>query len=82
MLVIGEAVRHYNAYAIQCYSRDGVPSGEHVTIRAALLPLVARYSELQVTDFGPKKLRQVREDMIALDWSRRSMNKAVSVIKR
>jgi integrase len=82
VLMIGEAVAHYNAHALQYYSRDGVPTGEHVTIRAALRPLLSRYAELPVTDFGPKKLKLVREDMIKLDWSRRTINKAVSIVKR
>ena len=41
MLLIGEAAEHYEAHALRYYSRDGVPTGEHITIRAALRPLLA-----------------------------------------
>ena len=80
--MIGEVVKHYSDQTLEYYSGDGVPTGEHVTIRAVLRPLLARYAELPVTEFGPKKLKQVRDDMIKLDWSRRTINKAVSIVKR
>jgi len=37
---------------------------------------------LLASEFGPKKLKMVREDMIALGKSRRYINKAVSIVKR
>jgi integrase len=80
-LLVGECVERFYAHSRLYYARDGVPTGEHTTIRYALRPLTKRFKELPVTEFGPKKLKQVREDMIALDWSRRSINKAVNRIK-
>src|SRR5262249_7945873 len=47
-----------------------------------LQPLVTRFSRLPVTEFGPKRLKQVRDDMIELEWSRRYCNKATAIIKR
>ena len=45
-------------------------------------PLIKRFADLPVTEFGPKRLKQVRDDMIKLDWSRRYCNKATAIIKR
>jgi len=59
-----------------------VPTGEHETIRCCLRFLTNRYAELLASEFGPKKLKMVREDMIALGKSRRYINKAVSIVKR
>ena len=63
------ALRVLQEHAQTYYTRDGVPTGEHITIRGALRPLVKRFSELPVTEFGPKKLKQLREDMIELNWT-------------
>jgi hypothetical protein len=82
MPLIGEVVLLYLAHAEEYYVRDGIATGEHVTIRCTLVPLTARYAELPVTAFGPKKLKQVQQDMVELNWSRRYINKATSIVKR
>ncbi len=81
-LLVGELALRYLAHAKAYYAREGVPTGEHVTIRSSLAPLTKRFADLPVTDLGPKKLKQVREDMIARGWSRKYCNKATSIIKR
>jgi hypothetical protein len=81
-LMVGEVTTRFQKHAEKYYARDGVPTGEHVTIRCSLRPLVKRFAELPVTEFGPKRLKQVRDDMIKLDWSRRYCNKATAIIKR
>ena len=82
VLLVGECVLRYQAHARTYYTRDGVPTGEHVTIRNALRPLTKRFAELPVTEFGPKKLKQLREDMIAHNWPRYYVNRATAIIKR
>jgi integrase len=82
VLMVGECVLRFQEHARTYYTRDGVPTGEHVTIRNALRPLTKRFGELPVTEFGPRKLKQLRDDMIALDWTRYYVNKATSIIKR
>jgi integrase len=79
--LVGEAAEHYEAHALDYYSRDGAPTGEHTTIRYALRPLLWRFRDLKVTEFGPKKLKEVRDDMIKLGWSRSTINKSVNRIK-
>jgi integrase len=82
VLLVGECVLRYQEHARTYYAREGVPTGEHVTIRKALRPLTKRFAELPVTEFGPKKLKQLREDMIALNWTRYYVNKATAIVKR
>jgi integrase len=81
-MLVGEVILLYIDHAEKYYSRDGVPTGEHVTIRSALTPITARFAELPVTALSPKKLKQVREDMIRLGWTRYTINKAISIAKR
>jgi integrase len=81
-LLVGEVTLRYFKHAQRYYVRGGVPTGEHVTIRSSLKPLTKRFGELPAAEFGPKKLKIVREDMINLGWSRRYVNKAVCIIRR
>ncbi len=82
VLMVGECVARFSEHARTYYARDGVPTGEHVTIRCSLRPLVKRFGELPVTELGPKKLKALREDMIELGWTRYYINKATSITKR
>ncbi len=81
-LLVGEIVLRFFTHAKTYYVKGGTPTGEHVTIRCCLRPLVKRFGELPASEFGPKRLKLVREDMIKLGWSRRYVNKAVSIVKR
>lgn len=81
-LLVGDVVLRFYEHAKGYYARNGVPTGEHVTIRCCLRPLARRFGELPARELGPKRLKQVREDMIALGWSRRYVNKATSIVKR
>ena len=81
-LLVGEIVLRYLAHARAYYVQDGDPTGEHVTIRSSLKPLTKRFADLPAREFGPKKLKLVVADMIALNWNRRYINKASSIVKR
>jgi integrase len=80
--LVGEVVLLYLAHAERYYARDGIPTGEHVTIRCTLGPLVDLFADLPISEFGPKKLKQVQQAMVNLSWSRRYINKATGIIKR
>jgi len=80
--LVGEVVLRYQAHAETYYARDGVPTGEHVTIRCALRPLTKRFDDLPVNQFTPAKLEQVQEDMIKLGRSRSYVNKSCNIIRR
>ena len=42
VLLVGDAVLQFNAPALTYYARDGVATGEHLTVRCALRPLTKR----------------------------------------
>ncbi len=82
-LMVGECIERYQAHAQRYYVHaDGSQTGEALTIRVLLRPVVKKFAELPARDFGPKKLKQVREDLIAMGWTRYSINKSTSVTKR
>jgi integrase len=81
-ILVGQVVLKYFEHAQRYYVRDGVPTGEHKTIRSCLRYLTRRFAELPVSEFGPRKLKQVMEDMIELKQSRRYINKAAGIVKR
>jgi integrase len=81
--MVGECVTRYQEHARRYYVHpDGSPTGEHVTIRNALRPLVKRFGELAAAEFGPKKLKQLREEMVKLGWCRYTINKSTAITKR
>ena len=82
ILLVGEVVLRYLAHAKGYYARDGVPTSESTTIRYGLRPMVEMFADLPASEFGPKRLKQVREAMIQRGWSRRYCNKATNLIKR
>jgi len=81
-LLVGEVVLRFFEHAKGYHVRNGIPTGEHITIRACLRPLTKRFGQLPADEFGPKKLKLVRADMIELGWTRRTINKAVNIVKR
>jgi hypothetical protein len=57
VLLVGECVNLFYQHTQVYYARDGVPTGEHTTIRYALRPLTARFKPLPVTEFASRKPR-------------------------
>ena len=60
---------------------DGCPSGEAENFRQVLKPLKLLYGTTPARDFGPKKLKAVRERMIESGWCRSHINKQVARVK-
>jgi integrase len=77
LLTIAELIEKYWEHAGLYYRRDGVPTGEADVIRSALRPSLALFGYLLVTEFRTKHLKQVREEMIRLGWSRRYINDSI-----
>jgi len=74
-VTIGGLVEAWLAWAEKYYVDDsGRATGELGAVRAAVAPLRARFGDLRVEEFGPKLLKVVREDMIALGWARSTVN--------
>jgi integrase len=82
-LMVGDCVKRYQAHADRYYVHaDGSQTGEAQTIRILLRPLVQMFDDLDAIELGPKKLKQVREELITRGWTRYSINKSAAVIKR
>ncbi len=81
--LVGQCAAKFYEHACKYYVKPtGEPTGEHLSIRWALKPLIARLDYLPVQEFGPRKLKEVREEMIKAGWTRSSVNKAVGLIRR
>ena len=67
--MVGECVSRYLDHARRYYVHaDGSQTGEALTLVALLRPLTKRFDDLPARDLGPKKLKQVREDLIAAGY--------------
>jgi hypothetical protein len=64
-LSIAELIARYKVHVESYYrSPSGLPTGEAQTIRHALKPLRKLYGSTPAADFGPLKLKALRETMI------------------
>ena len=79
---VNELVLAYWRFAKSHYVKDGQPTGTLIGIRAALRPLRHLYGSSTASDFGPKKLKVVRQHMVERGLSRRVVNDRVGQIKR
>ena len=61
---VNELVLAYWRHAQTYYVKDGEPTGEVSNVRDALRPLRRLYGSSSAQDFGPSKLKVVREAMI------------------
>ncbi len=66
----------------QYYRRDGKETSEVHSIQTALRPLVKKCGREKVSQFGPRRLKTVRDEMIGLNWTRTGINAAVRRITR
>lgn len=82
-LTIDELALRFLDFA-QSYYRDekGAQTGEVASLRHALRPLIRRFGTCKVIEFGPKKLKLLREDLIAANHCRTNINRMVDRIKR
>jgi hypothetical protein len=81
-LTVAEAILAYWEFAQSYYRKNGQPTDELYSIRAAMRPLRRVYAALPVADFGPLKLKVVRQAMINAGHSRKYLNDNVNRIKR
>jgi integrase len=79
---MAELIDKFDTHAVAYYRRDGKPTGEHITFRAALRPILTLFGALPVTEFSPGRLVAVRDEMIRLGWSRRHINASVRRIRQ
>jgi integrase len=81
-LTVNELILTYWRFAKSYYVKNGEPTREIGGIHEALLPLRRLYGHTVAAEFGPKKLKAVRQHMIEGGLSRGVINLRVSRIKR
>lgn len=82
-LTVAEVMASYWAHVKEYYRKpDGKPTGEQECIRSALKPLQRLYGDSAACEFGPVKLRTVRQSMIDAGLTRGSVNGHAGRIKR
>jgi len=64
-LSVAALVVSYDDFVRSYYVRDGSPTDEQYAIKAAVGPLVGLYGDTPVDEFSPKRLKAVREEIIA-----------------
>jgi hypothetical protein len=77
-LTVKKLVAAYRRFAQQYYRG----STEVVNLEHCVKPLVALYGSLPASDFGPLKLKAVRQKMIEADICRAEINKRIGRVKR
>ncbi len=81
-ITVVELLSRFMKHAASYYrGPDGKLSRVVSSLRAALRPLTKFYETTPVKDFGPLKLKAVREHMITTGWSRSHINRCVSQIR-
>jgi integrase len=81
-LTIVELSARYWRFAVGYYRKDGRCTGVAPAIKATLRYLKEWYGRERVTEFGPLRLKALRERMVADGHSRRYVNDHVDRIKR
>ncbi len=70
-------------FAENYYRRDdGSPTGEAHNIRDSLRPLIRLFGSTRIRDFGPTKLKAVRDEMIKAGHCRKHINAEIHRIRR
>jgi integrase len=74
-LLVGELAVRFMQHAQACYVKNGRPTSEVHTFRAALGFVCRRYKRERAAEFSPLKLKAAREDMIRSGLSRQTIMK-------
>ena len=81
-ITVTELVAAYWDFAQQYYCKNGVPSGWLDHIRLMLRKLRETYGLTPAEDFGPLKLKAIRQTLIDAGHSRPYINKLVPIVPR
>ena len=80
-LTVDDLALRFLRHAEKYYRKDGQPTGEVSNIRLALRPVVSMFGRLRIREFGPLKLKDVRQEMIDRGIVRTSINRNIGRIK-
>lgn len=75
-------LKYVNEHARGYYVKNGRNTSELVSIQMALRPLLKQFGKVKVVDFGPTKLKQVRQTMLDNGVVRKSINRNIGRIRR
>lgn len=82
-LTITEVIARYREFAQEYYSKDGKPTKELADMKYALRPLRELYGSTPAAEFGPLKLKAVRQAMVdSNQLSRGVINARIKRIRR
>ena len=82
-LTVDDLALRFLAFAETYYRRrNGEPTGATKNLRHALSPLVRLFGLTRIRDFGPLKLKAVRDHMIQAGHCRTNINREMHRIKR
>ncbi|MDM4014600.1 site-specific integrase, partial [Roseiconus lacunae] len=81
-LQVCEVIDAYLVFAATYYVKNGKPTKELQEMKYALQPLRMLYGDVLGRDFGPRKLKSVRQALIDSDLCRGVINKRIDRIKR
>lgn len=82
LLIVSEVLVKYLEYAESYYSDGGNPGKEFRAMVDAVAPVNEFYGNLTANDFGPLKLKTIRQHMIEVDLCRTEINKRIGRIQR
>ena len=81
-ITVTEVCAAYWDFAQRYYCKNGVPSGWLAHIRLMLRKLRQTYGLTPAADFGPLKLKAIRQTLVNAGQSRPYINKLVPIIPR
>ena len=82
-ITVMELCAHFWDFAQGYYRhQDGSPTRELANYRSTLKPLKELYGEIRALDFGPRALKAIRENWIAIGLTRKHVNQLAGRIKR
>lgn len=76
--VIAEFWAHVKTYYV---TPEGTPSGEVENFRVVLAPLRRLYGGTIATEFGPRALKAVQQEMVRMGWCRTYINRQTGRLK-
>ena len=81
-LTIADLCILFMQHAERYYQKNGEATNEVNAIRSALRSIVKLYADIPARQFGPTRLKLVRESMVKQGYCRTNINKRVGRIRR
>jgi integrase len=79
---VAEVIAAYWRHASRYYVKDGEASSELGNIKVSLRHLKALYADAPASEFGPLRLKAIRQTMMEADLSRGTLNRYTNHVRR